>query len=49
MKVDGFNTEMAEALITIIECITAQGQRKKLLKNQKVVAILQRYGVEVTE
>lgn len=46
-KVTTFNGDTAEAIVTIINAITAKGQRKKLLQNEKVVAILNRYGIEI--
>ena len=48
-KVTAFNGDTAEAIVTIINAITAKGQRKKLLQNEKVVAILNRYGIEIDD
>ena len=48
-KVTTFNGDTAEAIVTIINAITAKGQRKKLLQNEKVVAILNRYGIEIDD
>ena len=45
--VTAYNSEMAEVIITIISSITAKGQRKKLIENAKVKAILNRYGIEI--
>ena len=41
------NSEMAEVITTIVSSITAKGQRKKLLQNEKVKALLDRYGIEL--
>ena len=46
-KVEDFNGGTKEAIEIIIGSVTAQGQRKKLLANEKVQAILKQYGVEV--
>lgn len=48
-KVTTFNGDTSEAIVTIINAITAKGQRKKLLQNEKVVAILNRYGIEIDD
>ena len=41
-----YNVEVKNALQTIIDALN-QGQRKKLLRNTAVAAMLKRYGVEV--
>lgn len=46
-KVQEFNGTTKEAIEVIINSVTAKGQRKKLLQNEKVQAIVKRYGVEV--
>lgn len=43
-----YNAEIKNALQTIVDALN-QGQRKKLLKNAAVAAMLKRYGVEVGE
>ena len=45
-RVIAYNAEIKNALQTIIDALN-QGQRKKLLKNATVAAMLKRYGVEV--
>lgn len=47
-RVVAYNTEIKAALQTIINALN-QGQRKKLLKNAAVAAMLRRYGVEVRD
>ncbi len=39
--------ETKEALELVISCITAKGQRKKILENEKVKALLDFYGVKI--
>ena len=41
-------SETAEAILTMLEPLN-QGQRKKVLKEEKVKALCARYGVEVSE
>lgn len=45
-RVVAYNAEIKAALQTIVDALN-QGQRKKLLKNAAVAAMLRRYGVEV--
>lgn len=45
--VTAYNSEMEYVVKTIIESITAKGQRKKLVQDEKVKAILDRYGIEI--
>ena len=44
-----YNREIKDALQFLYDSITAQGQRKKLLKNEKVKALLDKYGVVYEE
>ena len=44
--VDAVVTETHDALQTVVDALN-QGQRKKLVKNAAVKALLDRYGVEV--
>lgn len=46
-KVEEFNGSTKEAIEVIINSVAAKGQRKKMLQNAKVQAIIKRYGVEV--
>lgn len=45
-RVVAYNVEIKAALQTIVDALN-QGQRKKLLRNAAVAAMLKRYGVEV--
>ena len=45
-KVITYNLEIKTALQTMYNALN-QGQRKKILKNEKVKALFERYGVEV--
>lgn len=45
--VDNYNSEMEYVVKTIIESITAKGQRKKLLQNERVMEILDRYNITI--
>lgn len=45
--VNAYNDEITYVITTIINSITAKGQRKKLLKDPKVKAILDKYGISV--
>lgn len=45
-RVVAYNTEIKAALQTIVDALN-QGQRKKLLRNETVAAMLKRYGVDV--
>jgi hypothetical protein len=47
-KTEAVITETREALQTVYDALN-NGQQKKLLKDEKVAAIFERYGVEVTE
>ena len=43
-----YNAEIKEALQTVLGEMN-QGQRKKLLKNQAVKEMVERYGIDTTE
>ena len=45
-KVIAYNLEIKTALQTMYDALN-QGQRKKILKNEKVKILFDRYGVEV--
>lgn len=45
-KTDAAMTETREALQTVFDALN-QGQQKKLLKDEKIVALFERYGVNV--
>lgn len=45
-KVIAYNLEIKTALQTMYNALN-QGQRKKILKDEKVKALFERYGVEV--
>ena len=45
-KVIAYNLEIKTALETMYNALN-QGQRKKILKNEKVKTLFERYGVEV--
>ena len=45
-KVIAYNLEIKTALQTMYNALN-QGQRKKILKNEKVKILFERYGVEV--
>ena len=45
-KVIAYNLEIKNALQTMYDALN-QGQRKKILKNEKVKILFERYGVEV--
>ena len=45
-KVIAYNLEIKNALLTMYNALN-QGQRKKILKNEKVKTLFERYGVEV--
>ena len=45
-KVIAYNLEIKTALQTMYNALN-QGQQKKILKNEKVKALFERYGVEV--
>ena len=40
--------ETAEAILTILDSLN-QGQRKKILRDEKVIALCERYGIEVNQ
>ena len=46
-KTEAAVTETREALQTVYDALN-QGQQKKILKDEKVAALFERYGVEVT-
>ena len=45
-KTEAAVTETREALQTVYDALN-QGQQKKILKDEKVAAMFERYGVEV--
>ena len=45
-KTDDVIAQTREALQTVCDSLN-QGQQKKLLKNEKVAALFDRYGVEI--
>ena len=45
-KTEAAVTETREALQTVYDALN-QGQQKKILKDEKVAALFERYGVEV--
>ena len=45
-KVIAYNLEIKTALLIMYNALN-QGQRKKILKNEKVKTLFERYGVEV--
>lgn len=47
-RVIAYNAEIKEALQTILDALN-RGQRKKLLKNPAVKAMMERYGIDTTE
>lgn len=47
-RVIAYNVEIKEALQTVLDALN-RGQRKKLLKNQAVKAMVERYGIDTTE
>lgn len=47
-RVIAYNAEIKEALQTVLGEMN-RGQRKKLLKNQAVKAMVERYGIDTTE
>lgn len=47
-RVEATVNETREALQTVYDALN-QGQQKKILKDEKVAALFERYGVVVTE
>lgn len=47
-RVIAYNAEIKEALQTVMDALN-RGQRKKLLKNPAVKAMVDRYGIDTTE
>ena len=45
-SVNAAKNETSEAITTILNAITNQGQRKKILKDERVLALMERYGIE---
>lgn len=45
LRVMSAKNETAEAILTILNSLN-QGQRKKILKNERVLALMERYGIE---
>ena len=48
-RVQARKSETKEALETVISCITAKGQRKKIIEDPTAKALLDFYGVEIEE
>ena len=46
LRVMSAKNETAQAILTILNAVTAQGQRKKILKDERVLALMKRYGIE---
>lgn len=47
MRVKEYKNETSIAIITILESISSPGQLKKLLENDKVKSLLEKYEIEV--
>lgn len=47
-SVKEYKSETATAIITIINAVTANGQRKKLLANASVKALLAKYDIDIS-
>ena len=47
-RVIAYNAEIKEAVQTVLDALN-RGQRKKLLKNPAVKAMMERYGIDTTE
>ena len=47
-RVIAYNAEIKEALQTVLDALN-RGQRKKLLKNPAVKAMVERYGIKTME
>lgn len=47
VRVEKAKTETAEAINIILDALTNHGQKKKLLKDKKVIELLEKYGLEI--
>lgn len=47
-SVKEYKNETAVAIVTIINAITAKGQRKKLLADENVKSLLSKYGIDIS-
>jgi hypothetical protein len=47
-SVKEYKNETAAAIVTIINAITAKGQRKKLLADASVQALLAKYDIDIS-
>ena len=47
-SVKEYKNETAAAIVTIINAITAKGQRKKLLANESVKSLLSKYDIDIS-
>lgn len=47
-SVKEYKNETAAAIVTIINAITAKGQRKKLLANENVKSLLAKYDIDIS-
>lgn len=47
-SVKEYKNETAAAIVTIINAITAKGQRKKLLANESVKSLLSKYNIDIS-
>lgn len=47
VRVGKAKTETAEAINVILYALTNHGQKKKLLKDKKVIELLEKYGLEI--
>ena len=47
-SVKEYKNETADAIVTIINAITAKGQRKKLLANEIVKSVLAKYDINIS-
>ena len=48
ISVKEYKSETAAAIVTIINAITAKGQRKKLLADEGVNALLVKYDIDIS-
>lgn len=47
VRVGKAKTETAESINVILDALTNHGQKKKLLKDKKVIELLEKYGLEI--
>lgn len=47
-SVKEYKNETAAAIVTIINAITAKGQRKKLIANESVKSLLAKYDIDIS-